>query len=62
MADRYFKKDRNKFNVGYTDVVFKYDPNNHDIESLEARFTECDKNGKNVTKKTTKTTAKKGAK
>ena len=61
MADIYFKKDKTKYSIGYSDVIFKYDPKNHDIKSLEARFTECDKNGKAVVKKTT-TKAKKGDK
>ena len=54
MADRYFKKDKNKYSVGYSDVIFKYDPKNHDIKSLETRFIECDKNGKNIVKKVSK--------
>ena len=56
MAERYFKKDKNKFNVGYSDVIFKYDPKNHDIESLKTRFDECDKNGKTIKKETKEVT------
>ena len=54
MADKYFKKDKAKYSIGYTDVIFKYDPKNHDIKSLEVRFIECDKNGKNIVKKVSK--------
>ena len=61
MADRYFKKDKTKYSIGYSDVIFKYDPKNHDVESLEARFIECDKSGKTI-KKATKKAAKKGDK
>ena len=61
MADRYFKKDKTKYSIGYSDVVFKYDPKNHNVESLEARFVECDANGKTI-KKATKKAAKKGDK
>ena len=63
MAERYFNKDKKKYSVGYSDVVFKYDPKNHDIISLETRFDECDKNGKTITKtKATKSSPKKGGK
>ena len=63
MADRYFKKNKDKYSVGYSDVIFKYDPKNHDVESLEVRFIECDKNGKTITKtKATKSSPKKGGK
>ena len=58
MADRYFKKDKTKYSIGYSDVIFKYDPKNHDVESLEARFIECDKNGKTIVKATIKATKK----
>ena len=58
MADKYFKKDKTKYSIGYTDVVFKYDPRNHDIESLQARFIECDKNGKTIKNETKKVTKK----
>ena len=61
MADRYFKKDKKKYSIGYSDVIFKYDPKNHDVESLEARFVECDANGKAI-KKATKKATKKGDK
>ena len=60
MANRYFKKDTTKYSIGNSDVIFKYDPRNHDIESLEARFVECDANGKTIKKATKK--AKKGDK
>ena len=58
MSDRYFKKDKTKYSIGYSDVVFKYDPKNHDIESLQARFIECDKNGKTIKNETKKVTKK----
>ena len=58
MADKYFKKDKAKYSIGYTDVIFKYDPRNHDIESLQARFIECDKNGKTIKNETKKVTKK----
>ena len=58
MSDIYFKKDKKKYSIGYSDVVFKYDPRNHDIESLDARFIRCDKNGKTVPKKETKKVSK----
>ena len=58
MADKYFKKDKAKYSIGYTDVIFKYDPRNHDIESLQARFVECDKNGKEIKKVVKKETKK----
>tara|TARA_R100000700_G_C3128263_1_gene114478 strand:+ start:285 stop:485 length:201 start_codon:yes stop_codon:yes gene_type:complete len=62
MADRFFKKAKNKFKIGYSDKIFKYDYTRHKIEDLENRFEECDKNGnpvKAVAKKTTKKTTKK---
>ena len=58
MADRYFKKDKTKYSIGYTDVIFKYDPKNHDIKSLEARFIECSKDGKEIKKAVKKETKK----
>ena len=58
MADKYFKKDKVKYNIGYTDVIFKYDPKNHDIESLQTRFIECDKDGKEIKKVVKKETKK----
>ena len=61
MADKYFKKDKKKYSIGYTDVIFKYDPKNHDIESLKTRFVECDANGETI-KKATKKATKKGDK
>ena len=62
MSDRYFKKDKTKYSIGYTDVIFKYDPRNHDIESLKTRFEECDKNGNTIKATPKKTTKKKGDK
>ena len=38
----YFKKD--------SGVVFEYDKNRHDLDSLKERFVECDKEGKAVKK------------
>ena len=38
MDNRYFKKANG--------LMFKYDPSNHDMESLKSRFKECDENGK----------------
>ena len=58
MADRYFKKDKNKYSVGYSDVIFKYDPRNHDVKSLESRFVECSKDGKEIKKAVKKETKK----
>ena len=58
MADKYFKKDKTKYKIGYSDVVFKYDPRNHDIESLQTRFIECDKDGKEIKKVVQKETKK----
>ena len=54
MANRYFKKDTTKYSIGNSDVIFKYDPRNHDIESLQTRFIECDSNGKTIKKATKK--------
>ena len=54
MSDRFFKKDKSKFKVGNSDVVFKYNKGRHKIEDLENRFIECDKNGKKITKKDSK--------
>jgi len=45
MAERYFKKSKDKFKVGYSDKVFKYNKGSHKIEDLENRFTECDADG-----------------
>ena len=50
--ERFFKKDKSKFKVGNSDVVFKYNKGRHKIEDLENRFVECDKNGKTIAKKT----------
>ena len=70
MADRYFKKSKEKFKVGYSDTVFKYNFSSHKIESLEERFIECDKDGKELKKekpkaekpKAKKESSKKGSK
>jgi hypothetical protein len=48
--DRYFKKSKEKFKIGSADIIIKYDPRCHDIESFESRFIECDANGKNKPK------------
>ena len=32
-------------------TLIKYDPNNHDEESLKDRFEECDKDGNKIEKK-----------
>ena len=58
MAERYFKKSKDKFKVGYSDTIIKYNFRNHDIKSLEDRFEECDVNG-NAIKKAVKTSTKK---
>ena len=58
MANRYFKKDTTKYSIGNSDVIFKYDPRNHDIESLQTRFIECDKDGKEIKKVVKKETKK----
>lgn len=59
MAERYFKKSKSKFNVGYSDVIVKYDSRKHDIKSFEDRFEECDANGNAVKKVVKKKTTKK---
>jgi len=46
--DRYFKKSKEKFSIGNTDVIIKYDSRDHDIASFEERFIECDANGKAI--------------
>ena len=38
MVDKYFKKPNG--------VIIKYDPLNHDLESLKLRFKECGADGK----------------
>tara|TARA_R100000995_G_scaffold52368_1_gene25389 strand:- start:2419 stop:2559 length:141 start_codon:yes stop_codon:yes gene_type:complete len=43
----YFKKD--------SGVVFEYDENRHDLDSLKERFVECDKDGNEVKKEKKKT-------
>ena len=45
---RYFKKPKDKFKIGNTDKIVEYDPKNHDIESFEKRFIECDADGKTI--------------
>ena len=60
MADRFFKKDKTKFTVGYSSKVFKYDFTRHNIEDLEDRFDECDADG-NPEKAKPKPKAKKKA-
>ena len=42
---RYFKKSKDKFKIGNTDIIIKYDFRFHDIESFEERFIECDADG-----------------
>lgn len=58
MAERYFKKSKSRFTVGYSDKVFKYIRGLHKIESLEERFEECDAKGKNIIKAIKKETSK----
>ena len=48
MKDMYFKKDKSKFKIGNSDIIFKYDNRKHNLESLQERFIACDKNGKNI--------------
>ena len=62
MAERYFKKSKSKFNVGYSDVIVKYDSRKHYIKSFEDRFEECDANCNAVKKVVKKKTTKKGSK
>ena len=50
MADRYFKKSKTKFKVGYSDKIFKYNAGSHKIADLENRFEECDIDGKVIIK------------
>jgi len=45
---RYFKKPKDKFKVGNTDIIIKYDSRFHDIKSFESRFIECDADGKTI--------------
>ena len=45
---RYFKKPKDKFKIGNTDIIIKYDFRYHDIESFEKRFIECDADGKTI--------------
>ena len=42
---RYFKKSKDKFKIGNTDIIIKYDFRCHDIKSFEERFIECDADG-----------------
>tara|TARA_Y100000310_G_scaffold113415_1_gene111923 strand:- start:250 stop:432 length:183 start_codon:yes stop_codon:yes gene_type:complete len=48
MKDRYFIKSKDKFSIGNTDIIIKYDSRNHDIVSFEDRFIECDADGKEI--------------
>ena len=50
MGDIYFKKDKKKFKIGHSDVVFKYKNGTHNLDSCRQRFIECDKNGKPIKK------------
>ena len=59
---RYFKKDKTKFKVGYSDTIFEYDFRRHKIDDLVNRFIECDKNGKAIAKKVKKVSKKKAGK
>ena len=45
---RYFKKPKDKFKVGNTDIIIKYDFRFHDIKSFESRFIECDADGNDI--------------
>ena len=54
MADIYFKKDKVKYGTGHTDVIFKYQHGNHNLDTCRERFIECDINGKAIVKKTSK--------
>ncbi len=56
--DRYFKKSKEKFSIGNTDVIIKYDSRSHDIESFESRFVECDADGNKIKPKPKKKKAK----
>ena len=58
MADRYFIKSKDKFSIGNTDIIIKYDFRYHDIESFEERFIECDADGKKIKPKPKKKKAK----
>ena len=51
MADRYFLKP--------SGIIIKSTPN-HDIKSLEDRFVECDKDGKEIKKVVKKSKKKEG--
>ena len=50
MSERYFKKPTGK--------IIKYDFRTHNIESLDERFTECDKDGNKIEKVVKKETKK----
>ena len=50
---------KDKFKVGYSDTIFRYDFRRHKIESLEERFIECDKDGNEIKKATPKPKTKK---
>ena len=62
MTDRYFKKSKDKFKVGYSSKVFQYDFRRHKVDDLEERFIECDANGNEVKKEKPKVKAKPEAK
>ena len=49
--DKYFKKSNG--------LVIKYDPSNHDLDSLKDRFQECDADGSEIKKPKPKPKAKK---
>tara|TARA_R100001163_G_C5062204_1_gene199197 strand:- start:784 stop:1008 length:225 start_codon:yes stop_codon:yes gene_type:complete len=50
MSEIYFKKDKSKFQVGYSDIIFKFDKNRHNLENCRERFIECDVNGNEIKK------------
>ena len=51
MAERYFKKSKDKFKVGYSSKIFKYNFRTHKIDDLEERFIECDVDGNEIKRK-----------
>tara|TARA_R100000152_G_C6757003_1_gene180785 strand:+ start:554 stop:781 length:228 start_codon:yes stop_codon:yes gene_type:complete len=59
MSEKYFKKSKDKFKVGYSSKVFKYDFRKHNLEDLQERFVECDSKGKEIKKTTKKVETKK---
>jgi len=46
--ERYFKKPKEKFSIGNTDIIIKYDSRSHDIKSFKNRFIECDADGNKI--------------